>query len=79
LLQKSQPFWKLLGARGVWSSIIRVPITFPPRSSRNGHCSGMRPDLQGTQGSFSFYSTRERKDKHIGGQQYQIRAATARS
>jgi hypothetical protein len=31
------------------------------------------PDLQGTQGSFSFYSTRERpKDAHIGGQQFQI-------
>ncbi|MDB4426584.1 alkaline phosphatase family protein, partial [bacterium] len=25
ILQKSQPFWKLLGANMVWSSIIRVP------------------------------------------------------
>ncbi len=75
LLQKSQPFWKLLGARGVWSSIIRVPITFPPQRFRNGTLlSGMCvPDLQGTQGSFSFYSTRDRKGAHIGGQQYQIR------
>ncbi len=76
LLQKSQPFWKLLGAQGVWSSIIRVPITFPPQKFKNGTLlAGMCvPDLQGTQGSFSFYSTRERKgDKHIGGQQYQVR------
>jgi predicted AlkP superfamily phosphohydrolase/phosphomutase len=75
LLQKSQPFWKLLGARGVWSSIIRVPITFPPQKFKNGTLlAGMCvPDLQGTQGSFSFYSTRERRDKHIGGQQYQVR------
>jgi predicted AlkP superfamily phosphohydrolase/phosphomutase len=75
LLQKSQPFWKLLGARGVWSSIIRVPITFPPQSFKNGTLlSGMCvPDLQGTQGSFSFYSTRERRGKHIGGQQYHVR------
>jgi len=80
LLQKSQPFWKLLGAQGVWSSIIRVPITFPPQKFRNGTLlSGMCvPDLQGTQGSFSFYSTRERKDKHIGGQQYQIRVKAGR-
>jgi len=31
------------------------------------------PDLQGTQGSFSFYSTRTRQGQHTGGQQYQIR------
>ena len=75
LLQKSQPFWKLLGARGVWSSIIRVPITFPPQKFKNGTLlAGMCvPDLQGTQGSFSFYSTAERKGQHTGGQQYQVR------
>lgn len=74
-LQKSQPFWKLLGARGVWSSIIRVPITFPPQKFKNGTLlSGMCvPDLQGTQGSFAFYSTRERRGRHTGGQQYQVR------
>jgi predicted AlkP superfamily phosphohydrolase/phosphomutase len=80
LLQKSQPFWKLLGAQGIWSSIIRVPITFPPQKFKNGTLlSGMCvPDLQGTQGSFSFYSTRERKGGHIGGQQYQIRVKDGR-
>ncbi|MCZ6597247.1 MAG: alkaline phosphatase family protein [Planctomycetota bacterium] len=80
LLQKSQPFWKLLGASGIWSSIVRVPITFPPQKFKNGTLlSGMCvPDLQGTQGSFSFYSTRERKSGHIGGQQYQIRVKDGR-
>ena len=75
-LQKSQPFWKLLGAQGVWSSIIRVPITYPPKKFKNGTLlSGMCvPDLQGTQGSFSFYSTKPRPEgEHIGGQQYQVR------
>ncbi len=75
LLQKSQPFWKLLGAHRVWSSILRVPITFPPQKFKNGTLlSGMCvPDIQGTQGSFSFYSTKPRPaDKQIGGQQYQI-------
>ena len=74
-MQKSQPFWKLLGEGRVWSSIIRVPITFPPQKFKNGTLlSGMCvPDLQGTQGSFSFYSTRERAaDQHIGGQQYKV-------
>jgi len=75
LLQKSQPFWKLLGAHRVWSSIIRVPITFPPQKFKNGTllCGMCVPDLQGTQGSFSFYSTKQRpKNAHIGGQQYTI-------
>jgi predicted AlkP superfamily phosphohydrolase/phosphomutase len=75
LLQKSQPFWKLLGAYRVWSSILRVPITFPPQKFKNGTLlSGMCvPDIQGTQGSFSFYSTKPRAaDRHIGGQQYLI-------
>lgn len=75
LLQKSQPFWKLLGESRVWSTIQRVPITFPPQPFKNGTLlSGMCvPDLQGTQGSFSFYSTRERpKGTRIGGQQFQV-------
>ena len=76
LLQKSQPFWKLLGAHRVWSTILRVPITFPPQKFKNGTLlSGMCvPDIQGTQGTFSFYSTRKREsaEKHIGGQQYLI-------
>jgi predicted AlkP superfamily phosphohydrolase/phosphomutase len=75
-MQKSQPFWKLLGENRIWSSIIRVPITFPPQPFKNGTLlSGMCvPDLQGTQGSFSFYSTKERpKGAHIGGQQFTVR------
>ena len=75
-MQKSQPFWKLLGANRIWSSIIRVPITFPPQPFKNGTLlSGMCvPDIQGTQGSFSFYSTKDRpKGAHIGGQQYTVR------
>ena len=74
ILQKSQPFWKLLGANRVWSSIIRVPITFPPQKFKNGTLlAGMCvPDLLGTQGSFSFYSTKDRKADHTGGQQFKV-------
>jgi len=74
LLQKSQPFWKLLGSNDVWSSILRVPITFPPQKFKNGTLlSGMCvPDLQGTQGSFSFYSTETKEGAHVVGQQFRI-------
>ena len=59
LLRKSRPFWNYLGDRGVFSSIIRVPITFPPEKLRGVLLSAMcAPDLRGTQGMFSYYTTR---------------------
>ena len=59
LRRKSVPFWKLLGDHEIHSTILRIPITFPPEKF-NGHLlSAMcTPDLRGTQGSFSFYSTK---------------------
>jgi len=59
LLRKSRPFWKLLGEHRVFSSIIRVPITFPPEKFHGVCLSGMcAPDLRGTQGTFAHYTTR---------------------
>ncbi|MFB0517904.1 MAG: alkaline phosphatase family protein [Acidobacteriota bacterium] len=59
LLRKSKPFWNILADEGVFSTILRVPITFPPeRLSRGFLLSAMCiPDLRGSQGTFSFYST----------------------
>ncbi|MFZ5480872.1 MAG: alkaline phosphatase family protein [Myxococcota bacterium] len=60
LLQKSQHFWKLLGEKHIFSIIQRVPITFPPVPFRGLLLSGMCvPDLRGSQGTFSFFSTRQ--------------------
>ena len=57
-LRKSVPFWKILGDNGIFSTVLRVPITFPPEKFA-GHClSGMcAPDLKGSQGTFSFYTS----------------------
>ncbi len=56
--RKSVPFWKLLGDHEIHSTILRVPITFPPEEFKGHVLSAMcTPDLRGTQGSFSFYST----------------------
>ncbi|MBU4202370.1 MAG: alkaline phosphatase family protein, partial [Acidobacteria bacterium] len=68
-LRKSIPFWKILGDQGIFSTILRIPITFPPEKFK-GHCiSGMcTPDLKGSQGTFSFYTTDIAKlEKHEGG------------
>ena len=59
LLQKWQAFWKLLGDKHIFSIIQRVPITFPPVPFRGLLLSGMCvPDLRGSQGTFSFFSTK---------------------
>jgi predicted AlkP superfamily phosphohydrolase/phosphomutase len=68
-LRKGVPFWHYLGKAGVFSSVIRVPITFPPEKFGGVLLSGMCvPDLRGSQGTFSFYSTRPGiEGKHEGG------------
>ncbi|MDP2305894.1 MAG: alkaline phosphatase family protein [Pseudomonadota bacterium] len=76
LLQKSQAFWKLLGDRHIPSIIQRVPITFPPVPFRGLLLSGMCvPDLRGSQGTFSFFSTanNEGKAAFTGGEQTVLR------
>ena len=77
LLQKSQAFWKLLGDRHIFSIIQRVPITFPPVPFRGLLLSGMCvPDLRGSQGTFSFFSTKQDEQghaTHTGGEQTVLR------
>jgi predicted AlkP superfamily phosphohydrolase/phosphomutase len=70
LLRKSQPFWGILGRYGIFSCIQRVPITFPPEKLRGVLLSAMCvPDLRGTQGMFSYYTTRRLDDgEKIGGE-----------
>ncbi len=76
LLQKSQAFWKLLGERNIPSIIQRVPITFPPVPFKGLLLSGMCvPDLRGSQGTFSFFSTanNEGRAAFTGGEQTVLR------
>ncbi|MEI6125338.1 MAG: alkaline phosphatase family protein, partial [Pseudomonadota bacterium] len=70
LLRKGIPFWKVLGDHGIFSSIIRVPITFPPEKFYGIQLSAMcTPDLRGTQGLFSYYTTEQKKeDEKTGGE-----------
>jgi predicted AlkP superfamily phosphohydrolase/phosphomutase len=76
LLQKGTAFWKVLGDRHIFSIIQRVPITFPPARFRGLLLSGMCvPDLRGSQGTFSFFSTEQREGKaaFTGGEQTVLR------
>ncbi len=59
LLRKSKPWWTALGEKNIWSTVLRVPITFPPDRFYGAQLSAMcAPDLLGTQGTFLLYTTR---------------------
>jgi predicted AlkP superfamily phosphohydrolase/phosphomutase len=75
LLRKGKPFWVTLGEHGVFSSVLRVPITFPPEKFHGVQLSGLCvPDLRGTQGMFSFYTTRDEENvEHTGGENYYVK------
>jgi len=70
LLRKSRQFWSVLGDHGVFSTVLRVPVTFPPEKFNGVMLSAMCvPDLRGTQGTFSFYTTRQDLvGEHTGGE-----------
>ncbi len=64
LLRRSTPWWTLLGERGIWSTILRVPITFPPDRFYGAELSAMCvPDLHGSQGTFLLFTTRKASSK----------------
>jgi predicted AlkP superfamily phosphohydrolase/phosphomutase len=68
LRRKSEPFWKILGRNAISSTILRVPITFPPETFPGHLLSAMStPDLRGTQGTFSWFSTRQSSESCEGG------------
>ena len=58
LLRDGQPFWDVLEKHGVPTTIIRMPANFPPSGSASRELSGMgTPDILGTYGTFSFFSS----------------------
>ena len=58
LLRRGQPFWEVLEEAGVETTIIRMPANFPPSGQATRELSGMgTPDLVGTSGTFSFYTS----------------------
>jgi len=55
--RRSELFWRYLGRAGVFSSIVRMPITFPAEPLRGVLLSGMCvPDLRGTQGECTLFT-----------------------
>ena len=58
-MRRGTPFWDLLSAKDIESTIIRVPCAYPPDKVKGRMLSGVGvPDLRGGFGTPTFYSTR---------------------
>ena len=58
LLRKGRAFWDVLERNGIEATIVRMPANFPPSGRATRELSGMgTPDLLGTYGTFSFYTS----------------------
>jgi len=63
-MRHGTPFWHWLGKAGIFCSVIRVPVTFPPEKFPGVLLSGMCvPDLKGSQGTFCLCTTRATNEK----------------
>ena len=82
-LRRSKPFWNVLGEHGIFSAVLRVPITFPPDKFNGVQLSAMCvPDLLGTQGMFCYFTDRGEAgatmDGDVGGQRILVRREGSR-
>ena len=55
-LRKGKAFWQTLGEHGIPATIIHLPVNYPPVESGEGLAGMGTPDLQGTEGTFSYYT-----------------------
>lgn len=70
LMRRSKTFWSVLDDCYIPCHILRVPITFPPEKIVNGVILSAMcvPDLRGSQGSFTMFTTDEgRAGSYTGG------------
>jgi predicted AlkP superfamily phosphohydrolase/phosphomutase len=59
LLRRGKAFWQILEDHGIPTVVLRVPSNFPPIGKTTKSISGMgTPDMLGTYGTFSFYTTK---------------------
>jgi predicted AlkP superfamily phosphohydrolase/phosphomutase len=56
------PFWSELEAQGASATVHRVPVTFPPDDIDHMIAGMGVPDLLGSQGTYTLYSTRSIPD-----------------
>jgi predicted AlkP superfamily phosphohydrolase/phosphomutase len=71
---KSTCFWEYTSEKSIPATIIACPITFPPDKIHGRMLSGMGvPDMLGTEGTFTFYTSEPlEKERDIGGKVFSV-------
>lgn len=71
---KSKSFWQYTSQKNIPTVIIGCPLTFPPDKVYGRLLSGMGvPDILGTEGTFTFYTTEPLKgNKDVGGKVFEV-------
>lgn len=75
-MRQGKAFWQVLGEEGIPSIIYKMPVNFPPVKHPGYSLSGMgTPDLKGTSGTFSYFTTRlpSNAGSFTGGDAYRVR------
>ncbi len=75
---KDKCFWNYTSERKVPTVVISHPLTYPPDKIYGRMLSGMGvPDILGTEGTFSFYTTESiDESKDIGGKVFHVNKAS---
>lgn len=56
--RQGRAFWDVTSSHGIRTNAIKVPVTFPPEAVSGKMLSGLgTPDIKGTQGTFTLWST----------------------
>jgi predicted AlkP superfamily phosphohydrolase/phosphomutase len=77
--RKSRTFWSILGEHGIASTILRVPISFPPEKFNGRLLSAMcTPDLLGSQGTFSLFTTGHASERMESGNRFPLAGGDGR-
>ncbi|MCQ9206267.1 MAG: alkaline phosphatase family protein [Omnitrophica bacterium] len=77
-VMKSTCLWQYTSLKKIPTVIITCPVTFPPDKIYGRMLSGMGvPDILGTEGTFTFYTTEKlNKEKDIGGKVFPVRKSS---
>jgi len=66
LKREGWAFWDYLEDRGIEATIVKVPTNYPPSASGQRTLAGMgTPDIQGTYGIYSLYTSDENESQEI--------------
>jgi predicted AlkP superfamily phosphohydrolase/phosphomutase len=77
-LRKGTAFWQILSERGIPATVLRMPTNFPPVQCQCQELAGMgTPDMQGTFGTFTFYTDEplEESREVAGGRVVRVKAS----